>query len=443
MDLAWVQPLATDVAMYEETRMQSRTPAVGTLVQMRVLLPLLSMSLIGCLPGWVTSKTPLARSQPCVLPVNVDKQQLVAHLNQNRDRLRSWRSTDVSIQAAGAGPMRLGASLAVERPRHFRLIAQSLRGVEADLGSNADRFWYWMRADETPYIFTAAHDDGDLVRQQLEIPFQPEWLMEALGVVRLQAEDFELQRHGLGDQRVSLVSTRASSSGAPMYREMIVDTCRGWVVEHGLYDADRQPLARAVLSDYAVHDGVTMPHRVELTFPRNGQALILRIGDVEVNPEQVPSAMWEFPSIPDHRPLDIGQQIRRMQRHRGTLPTSPPSFSPPSFSGASSGTGHSAADAADADEWWETPAIDVPVASQQFNEATPASSVPLRMVSQPREPVPVAAGQTTADSPWASEPGRPSSEPWPAQSNPVQRVPTVAGSDQEEPQWAEPDVLDD
>ena len=407
--------------------METRDVAGRCFARIQKCLPILSLCWAGCLPGWMQSRLPLERPQPCVLPENVSKQELVAHLNHNRQQLRSWRSTDVSIQAVGAGPMRLGASLAVESPRRFRLIAKSLRGVEADLGSNQDRFWYWMRADGTPYIFTAHHRDTDLVQRQLEIPFQPEWLMEALGVVPLQAEDFEIQRHGLGDNRVSLVSTQSSAEGLSLYREMIVDTCRGWVIEHGLYDADRQPLARAVMSEYALHDGILMPHRVELSFPRNGQSLVLRIGDVELNPQQMESLMWEFPRIPDHRPLDIGQQIRRMQQRRGAVshsqPVSPDHRADPETVATDDPQG-----------WWETPAIEIP--ADRFRTGQPHGAAGVSTQSAGRQKF-VSHRQAAAgppEFPWASPSDvrgpTPSTQPRPA---------GTADGDGDEPMWADPE----
>ncbi|MEO1997104.1 MAG: hypothetical protein ABGZ17_17685, partial [Planctomycetaceae bacterium] len=416
----------------KETRMESRKMAAWFVTRIRIGLPLLSVSLMGCLPGWMTSHTPLQRAQPCVLTENVSKQELVAHLNRNRERLHSWRSTDVTIQAVGAGPMRLGASLAVQRPRQFRLIAKSLRGIEADLGSNTDRFWYWMRADGTPYVFTASHGDGDLVRQQLEIPFQPEWLMEALGVVPLRADDFEIQRHGLGDQRVSLVSMQASTAGPPLYREMIVDTCHGWVIEHGLYDADRQPLARAVFSEYAAHSGILMPHRVELTFPRNGQALVLRIGDVEVNPERMESVMWEFPRIPDHRPLDVGQQIRRMHRRRGVMSATDRAVVRGHLSDQQSAVGD------DADGWWETPTMELPMSEHQRPTVDVPGETPLRMVSAPVARDGSRTMQQAAEFPWAG----PSDAPQ-AELHMVPRSATGYAAERDEPMWADPASPDD
>jgi len=407
--------------------METRDVAGRCFARFQRCLPVLSLCCAGCLPGWMQSRKPLERPQPCVLAENISKQQLVAHLNHNRQRLQSWRSTDVSIQAVGAGPMRLGASLAVESPRHFRLIAKSLRGVEADLGSNRDRFWYWMRADGTPYIFTADHRDADLVRRQLEIPFQPEWLMEALGVVPLRADDFEIQRHGLGDNRVSLVSTQSSAAGLRLYREMIVDTCRGWVIEHGLYDADRQPLARAVMSEHAVHDGIFMPHRVELTFPRNGQSLVLRIGDVEVNPEQMESLMWEFPRIPDHRPLDVGQQIRRMRRRRGVV-----SESHPVSQGHRSDPGRVSAE--DPQGWWETPAIELPAATLRTGRSHASAGVPSQTEGRQKFVGHRQPGNGTADLPWAAPDDV--AEPTPF------AIPHLGGNsdvDGDEPMWADPE----
>ena len=294
--------------------METRDVAGRCFARIQKCLPILSLCWAGCLPGWMQSRLPLERPQPCVLPENVSKQQLVAHLNHNRQQLRSWRSTDVSIQAVGAGPMRLGASLAVESPRRFRLIAKSLRGVEADLGSNQDRFWYWMRADGTPYIFTAHHRDTDLVQRQLEIPFQPEWLMEALGVVPLDTSRAQLLREESSSDRIQLISNQVTD-GRVVQRVMVVDLVLGQVVEHALFDQQSQLICSARMSDFRRPTGdesgtSRLPHRIELNWPRAEMKLTMKMGEIEANPE-FSSYTWQVLQDPSCRVVDLDRAWAR------------------------------------------------------------------------------------------------------------------------------------
>lgn len=73
---------------------------------------------------------------PCVLAADASKEEVVAYLNENTHKITSWKTDNATISTRGkAGiTMRVGAKIAVESPRNFRLIAESVIGREADLG---------------------------------------------------------------------------------------------------------------------------------------------------------------------------------------------------------------------------------------------------------------------------------------------------------------------
>src|ERR1700722_429172 len=125
------------------------------------------------------------------LPSNASAEEVVRRVNTNIDRLWAWRSNDVRISGPSM-PVHLSGQIAVERPRNFRLTAGILgMDEEADFGSNTDSFWFWVkRANarvERSYVSQARHEDVANSQMLSQIPFQPDWLMEALGVVPIDA----------------------------------------------------------------------------------------------------------------------------------------------------------------------------------------------------------------------------------------------------------------
>jgi len=285
-----------------------------------VLLAAMCVSLPGCvfskwsgptMPSWLPRK-----SIPCVLPPNASKSELIAHLNENISKLNSWRSTDVRIGARGPGglPVKLSAVIAVESPRNFRLRARSLLGGdEADLGSNAERFWFWMRRGGEPnYVFTARHDELHLVQQRMPIPFQPDWLMEVLGVIPIDESQYTLERHGTEAGTVNLISDRLSPDGRPVRQVVLVDTCYGFIKQHTLYDSRGRLIASAVLKNHKTDPstGVTLPRRIDLHWPQTKLSLTMYLDTVEINPERMPEQTWRLPHIPDCPPFDMGPGLQ-------------------------------------------------------------------------------------------------------------------------------------
>jgi hypothetical protein len=250
---------------------------------------------------------PSPAARPCELPPNLTKAELIRHLNNRITRVAAWRSTNVQISAAG-NPVTLSANIAVERPLNFRLRAgMTMTGNEADLGSNSKRFWFWMRRSPIKHVLTSSHERAGQVERMMSVPFQPEWLMEALGVIPIDETQFIMQPELNDVGLVSLVSQRVTPAGEPVRRVILVDTCHGHIVAHELYDRQNRLIARAELNEYKldVTAGVSLPHRIEFDWPQARTALTLRIGQIEVNPPAIPEQTWQLPEIPGFPKLDL------------------------------------------------------------------------------------------------------------------------------------------
>lgn len=261
-----------------------------------------SASLIGC-----TSKFGLRK---CELASDLPHTDLVAYLNRNIDQINAWRCMNVSIKPhgwMGLAPT-LSASIAVERPRNFRLIATIPTGNVADLGSNDERFWFWMRDDKEPMLLTARHERLAVAQRQLAMPFEPDWLIEALGVIPIDENEIEFEKHPTDPKRVFFRRKRQAPDGSRVELVSTVDTCSGVIVDHSLTDRTGRIIALANMSEH-MRDGKTgpvLPHQVELAWPQAKMGLRLVMGAIEMNPEALSAKQFEMPEIADCPVHDIG-----------------------------------------------------------------------------------------------------------------------------------------
>lgn len=256
------------------------------------------------------------------------KAQIVSHLNQNIDKLESWRSSDVRITARqdGGFPIKLSAFVAVDRPRNLRIRAKSmLRGDEVDFGSNDDGFWVWLRESPQKVVFTAKHDEVHRVQTRLHLPFDPDWLIEALGVVPIDPSLVALERTDPRGEVVDLFEERILANGQRVKVATTVDVRRGLIVGRTLYDPRGGLVARASITKHRVHDhdqphgGVVMPHEVRLEWPTVKTVMNLSIGRIDVNPRDVPVATFQIPTIKGCPECRIAEEMDRLQRS-ATLP---------------------------------------------------------------------------------------------------------------------------
>jgi len=124
----------------------------------------------------------------------VNAEQLVDYLNAQAARLNSVTYDQAVITAKqGLVPLpSLRGNLAAVQPRNFRMTGQGSLSAKVDLGSNTEQFWLYLDAPSArqTYVF-ASHSDFETGRARLpaDIPFEPDWIMQALGMTRFAVPD--------------------------------------------------------------------------------------------------------------------------------------------------------------------------------------------------------------------------------------------------------------
>lgn len=258
------------------------------------------MTLPGCMSlrgvGGFAARDPMANAPKLRNFENPSKEELVSYLNKNTEKLESWKSNSIKIYTSG---IMLSGTLAVERDRRVRLQVNTPLGKVVDLGSNDDRIWLWSKQMEPEFV-TCKHENLDSARQALGIPFEPAWLMEALGIAPIPSTGVTMELDP-GHTQARLVQHITSAHGQPLRRAMVVDLRKGRcvVVEHSLYDNFAQPLAIAKLSGHRPDkdSGVVMPHRVSLDWPQQRMQITMEFGKVQINPASISQGMWEMPQM--------------------------------------------------------------------------------------------------------------------------------------------------
>jgi hypothetical protein len=121
---------------------------------------------------------------------DVTPEQLVGYLNDRAARLQSVQYGEVRLRCFDKGmPIpALRGDLVAAQPRNFRLVGQGAMGGKVDLGSNPEQFWVYVNdpTSRPVYVF-ASHTDFESGRAKLPggIPFEPDWVMQALGMTTL------------------------------------------------------------------------------------------------------------------------------------------------------------------------------------------------------------------------------------------------------------------
>jgi hypothetical protein len=242
-----------------------------------------------------------------VLPQTSTLNDVISVLNDNSSRIRSLYTTDATLSAPMSPTLR--ANLALERPRRFRMRAETgLTGPEFDLGSNDQLFWLWVRRLQPPAIFFCRQEQYATSAARQLIPVEPEWLVEALGIASLDPAGQHSGPYPVGKGRLE-IRTQLSRPEGPMTKVTVVDAGRGWILEQHLYDAQGTRIASSMTSNHwrDPASGATLPRHVEIQWPATGFSLKLDIRSFAVN--QLggdPTQLFEMPTYPGFNPVDMG-----------------------------------------------------------------------------------------------------------------------------------------
>ncbi len=251
-------------------------------------------------------------SAPVVLSATSTIDQVIAAVNQNASRIQTYQASKASISMpAMPGLPLLSGSIAAERPGRFRLRAETrLSGPEVDLGSNDERFWFWARRNEPPALFTARHTEFATSPLRSQLPVDPSWLIDALGMVILDPSA-NYQGPFPGTERTLEIRSQTPIANGVGTRVYVIDAATAWVEEQLLYDAAGTLLA-SVKADKFRFDPVSqvsLPERATVRVPAADMALVINTGPIVVNaPISGGAMLWQMPQISGTSIVDLANQ---------------------------------------------------------------------------------------------------------------------------------------
>ncbi len=319
--------------MSDCSRLETRNSIFAPALRLLIAITLISAS------GATCQQFARQYYQPRTLPPSATLSQIMTTVNDNTGRVQSLQSTQATLSVTGA-PVNLRANVALQSPTRLRLRADGPlgSGPQLDLGSNDELFWLWVKENRPPAMFFCTHDRFAMSSARQIMPVEPEWLIEAVGLVRFDPNEAHEGPRPVGGGRVEIRSHRPSASG-DLTRIVIVDEWDGTVLEQHLYDAGGQRIASALTSKYKRDpiSGAALPHSIEVQWPTAQMSFHLDVNDWQVN--AIPAdniALWAKPEYPGYPDIDLADPNLRF-----TLPANaavPAAFIPPATSNVSAPT---------------------------------------------------------------------------------------------------------
>jgi hypothetical protein len=287
-----------------------------------------------------------ARPEPTLPKSSPSVTQAIEKHNENALKVLALEAQPrIIVSAPGVtNGFKTNGMMALERPKNFKLVLKSMRGQEADIGSNDDEFWFWTHNKQDKSVYHCAYEDID--RAPLSAAFQPDWIVESMGFRTITKDEAAGMRIQKGDLpgTFKLVSTRTGKNGAVLTKVTVIDTA-GQIREHLLYQGEGKNAALiasatigktqlATVADSG--DTVVLPDSLRLNWVQEKLTLDIQIGKVNLLPEFTESrrqatfiepddpnlkrtnlATLEVPAASNRRPRASAEPVSKPRNSRG------------------------------------------------------------------------------------------------------------------------------
>ena len=325
--------------MKSETRLLSAFGPRSAIRDPRWLLMLLLLPLTGC--EWLKSGKEKDAPPKFIGPIpRREKGELVAYLNQQAGLLRSVSYSDVSATIIENGS-ELGtlndSELFSAQPKYFRLIGKhTLGGRFIDIGSNDREFWMYAKPIGKDNFFYCSHDDFARGGAQLPVPFDPDWVMMALGMTTYDPNAEYTTESREREGTYVLFQKTTTRKGDPVTKATVfnVDWNGGKqpaVKSHMIYDARNQLICNATIkavknvaarTDDNRRANLQVPTHVILSWPQQKFEMDMRLGGDKVNEDfgDASAKIFQRPKISGSNPIDLATYTFRPTSYRGQAP---------------------------------------------------------------------------------------------------------------------------
>ncbi len=290
------------------------------------LMILLTASALGCSAGTGNRLAIRPEAPPAVRAQDVTVARIVQRINQNAepaDAMMAYPSVTANSRVLRTG---LSGKIVLERQGNFMMeLDKPVTGSPVvHLGSNNREYWLWMRDENNGNVMVGDYQSGSGVPS--ELMFQPEWVIEALGLRTISPDEeskIKLEPRSRSEPGTLLLTHyRDNGKGSTMIKQTVVDEQTGRVLQHRFYANDqRRPVAVAVVSDpvkvpiksptaSGPSSVVEIPQRVDLTISptenrKEDSRISMSLSRIQLTPSLDEEARQAWFSIPQ----DLGKVV--------------------------------------------------------------------------------------------------------------------------------------
>lgn len=255
-------------------------------------------------------------------------EEFVTYLNRQSNAVQSVRYDDVGLKATIPGsswiPALRSGVMVAQKPKNFRMQAGfALGGDQLDIGSNSQEFWMYVKQPKPTYLF-CSHADFPKVQDELPVPFEPDWALQALGLTTYDTtKAYEVETSdknrvyylkwpdttpaGQKVMKVVEFAGDASEGTQPQVRRhrIMSQTTTGWQTDLLAEIHKVTVLDGGVDPQTQQRVNVQVPTEVTLEWPQQKVRLALSLGKAKLNASESAALFSKPASIDNANPVNL------------------------------------------------------------------------------------------------------------------------------------------
>lgn len=193
---------------------------------------------------------------------------------------------DANIEFKGKR-VRITAQVHHSRPRSARVLVSSALGLEADIGSDGEKFWFWSKRYERDTVFCGRIEDVE--RTRLKLPLNPHYLIPALGLGDIPTRNCVASK---ADGKILLTEDVNGRR-----RVTLVDVAKRTVVGHYLYGGAGRLEAFSEVTQHVLVSGYYLPQVVVMKWDGEEIDMVWTLSNHGVNVSP-PAGTYTMPLKP-------------------------------------------------------------------------------------------------------------------------------------------------
>ncbi|MDR1484920.1 MAG: hypothetical protein LBT09_08875 [Planctomycetaceae bacterium] len=260
--------------------------------------------------------------------------EIIDPINRNSRTIHNISADNVSLTFPEVS-MPLNVRLNCERPKRIRIIGgTSITGQELDFGSNDELFWIWIKRERDLYFCRHSQFPSCPVRSVL--PIEPDWLIEALGIVEFKDNEQHEGPYPSDDGNWTIITRRTTQTGQ-FIKKTTIDAKNGLVSKQEIFSPQNELITAATSNDYRfdVQNGIIYARKIEIYYAGANGKITINLGSPQFNQTTNSyNGMYTMPTYDGRDPVDICSEAFLRSRNINPTPltnTTPPPINTPAI----------------------------------------------------------------------------------------------------------------